>query len=159
MKITVPDAFSWDLVDGRKLHNKALVHLRRQHHSQAQRHKGNERDRVNPEELRVAISRTTNDGQANPSACSKVIAVHMKNSKSVSSGAARRHRWNIQVKLNMAGLMTRTSLLQYQDLQGLFDGGIISTQNPIEPGKFVIVIKNDVRILSKIKSYHVDVKI
>lgn len=135
------------LIEAQKLHSKALVYLRKRHHSQAQRHKGNERDRVDPEELQVAIASTKKDGRLDPSACSKIIAVHMKDQNTISSGAERRHRWNIHVKLNMAGLMTRTSLLGYKALQGLFDGGIISTQNPIKPGKFVIIIKNHVSFI------------
>lgn len=135
------------LIEARKLNNKALIYLRKKHHSQSQRHKGNERDRVNTNELQVAVASTSKDGGLDPSACSKIIAVHMKNQQNITSGAERRHRWNIHVKLNMAGLLTRTSLLGYETLQGLFDGGIISTQNPIEPGKFLILIKNHVSLI------------
>lgn len=137
------DATRWRLVEGGKLLGKNLIDIRTQHDSQLPRHKGNERILINPDDLRLEGD-TTSSGELNPSACSKAIAVYMKDLVSTPTGAARRHRWNINVKLNLTGLTTNNSIHRSVDLQQLFDGGIISTENPIEPGKFLLAIKNQV---------------
>lgn len=115
------------------------------HDSQVDCHKGNERLLIRPEDLELSIDKTKS-GKLNPSSCSKAIAVYMKSLVSTPTGAARRHRWNINVKINLAGLITNTSLCREVNLQQLFDGGSITPENPIEPGKFILAIKNEVRL-------------
>jgi hypothetical protein len=68
----------------------------------------------------------------------------MKSLVSTPTGAARRHRWSMDIRLNLSGLIINTSHLRQVDLQQLFDGGLITADNPIEPGKFLLAIKNQV---------------
>lgn len=107
---------------------------------------------IDADDLRVELKSTTNNGSMKPSVCSKAIAVFMKNFSGTPAGAARRHRWNMHVKLNLAGIITNTTTDRALDMQQLFDGGSIGVENPIEPGKFVIAIKNNVRFRVLLKS-------
>lgn len=131
------------LVESGKLHTANMISLRTKHDTQVARHKGNEQHLINPEDLR--LDKTTVDGKMCPSECSKAISVYMKSLVTTPTGAARRHRWNIDVKINIGGLMTNTSHHQDVDLQQLFDGGSITVEDPIEPGKLLVAIKNHVR--------------
>lgn len=133
----------WLLVEEGELCGLNLIHIRTMHDSQLAPHKGNERLLIKPDDLGPRIDKTRT-GTLNPSACSKAIAVYMKSLVSIPTGAARRHRWNIQIKLNLAGVSTNTSHCRGIDLQQLFDGGFITAENPIEPGKFLLAIKNKV---------------
>lgn len=94
----------------------------------------------------MELKSTTKAGHMKPSACSKAIAVYMRSLQCIPTGAARRHRWNLDVKINFSGLTSNRTYLKEIDLQQMFDGGIINSENPLEPGKFLIVIKNHVSL-------------
>lgn len=132
------------LIDNDRLHVKNMIELRKQHDSQVAKNKGNDRMLTNCDNLRLELNSTTNDGSMKTSVCSKAIAVFMKNFSGTPAGAARRHRWNMHVKMNLAGIITNTTKDRAVDMQQLFDGGSIGIENPIEPGKIIIFIKNNV---------------
>lgn len=99
---------------------------------------------TNLNHLKRDFNSATNDGSMKPSVCSKAIAVFMKTFSGTPAGAARRHRWNMHVKINLTGITTNTSMDRTLDMQQLLDGGSIGLENPIESGKFIISIKNNV---------------
>lgn len=146
---TAGEDASLSLIDGNKLHIENIIHLRKRHDSQVAKNKGNDRMLINTDDLQLELKSTTNNGSMKPSACSKAIAVFMKTFSGTPAGAARRHWWNMHVKLNLAGIITNTTTDQALDMQQLFDGGSIGVENPIEPGKFVIAIKNKTLYLAR----------
>lgn len=99
---------------------------------------------TNLDDLKLDLRSTTHDGVMKPSVCSKAIAVFMKSFSGTPAGAARRHQWNMQVKINLTGITKNTRTDRALDMQQLFDGGSIGVENPIEPGKFIISIRNNV---------------
>lgn len=133
-----------NLVDGDKLHVKNIFDIRKRHDSQVAKNKGNDRMLTNVDHLNADLNSTTNDGRMKPSVCSKAIAVFMKTFPGAPAGAARQHRWNMNVKINLSGITTNTSIHRTLDMQQLLDGGSIGLENPIESGKFIISIKNNV---------------
>lgn len=125
-----------------------LIAMRRRHDSEVVKHKGNERHIIHLDELRLDLTDKTKSGGLKASACSKIIAVCFKNLEEVPTGEARRHRWNINIKLNLSGIVKDTATFSQVHLQGLLDGGEIKRSNPLKPGRFIIAIKNHVRCWS-----------
>lgn len=132
------------LIEGNKLHVKNILQLRKRHDSQVAKNKGNNRMLTTNNDVNLELKSTTNDGGMKPIVCSKAIAVFMKSFSGAPSGAARRHRWNMHVKINLAGILRNTATDQALDMQQLLDRGSIGVKNPIELGKFLISIKNKV---------------
>ncbi|EGG03121.1 uncharacterized protein MELLADRAFT_90465 [Melampsora larici-populina 98AG31] len=140
------------LIDNDRLHVKNIIELRKQHDIQVAKNKGNDRILTNCDNLRLELNLTTNDGILKPSICSKAIAVFMKNFSGTPAGAARQHRWNMHIKMNLGGLITNTTKDRAVDMQQLFDRGSIGIENPIEPGTIIIFIKNDICFSTLFKS-------
>lgn len=132
------------LIDGKNLHHKNIIKLQKSHNSQVSKNKGNDQMLTNRDDLILELNSTTVDGDMKPSVCSKAIAVFMKTFSGTPAGAARRHRWNMHVKINLAGIITNTTTNRALYMQQLFDAGSIGVENPIEPGKLPIFIKNNV---------------
>lgn len=111
------------------------------------KHKGNERDKINPSSLRLEVGATSSSKKLNPSTCSKLVAVFMQDAKNATVGLARRRRWNIEVKLNITPHIKNIATHSGREVQGLFDNGLISPNNRLETGKFLMLIVNDVSLL------------
>lgn len=129
--------------DSWTLHKANLVRLRERHDTQVRKHKGNERAMVNSEHLRNSLL-PSDPNKPNPSRCSKLVAVFMRESRSAPTGVSRTHRWKMNVKLNLSDVFKNTSTRLDEETEVTFQEGGISKTNPIEFGKFVIVIKNHV---------------
>ncbi|KAH9814736.1 hypothetical protein DFH28DRAFT_894436 [Melampsora americana] len=125
--------------DGAHLVNTCLLDIRRTNDSQVQKHRGNERARMNVDQLR-----NNPGGKLNPSECSKLVAVVMKSKEVTPTGVSRIHRWNIAVKLDLAQQIRNTSTFRDLPSHAILTGGGISQHNPLEYGKFVVIIKNNV---------------
>lgn len=125
--------------NGTHLANTSLLDIRAVHDSQVKKHHGNERARKNVDEL---IKKPGN--KLKPSECSKLVAVVMKSMEVTPTGVSRIHRWNIAVKLNLSRHIKNTSMSLDLPSEATITGGGISARNPIEYGKFVVIIKNGV---------------
>ncbi|KAH9820386.1 hypothetical protein DFH28DRAFT_1121611 [Melampsora americana] len=132
-----------------KLIETSLIAVQKHHGSELVKHKGNEQNIIHPDELRLELTNTTKSGGLQASACSKIIAVCFKNLEEVPTGEACRHQWNINVNINLSGIVKDTANLGQVHLQGLMDGGEIKPSNPIKPGSFIIVIKNHTLYLAR----------
>lgn len=132
------------VIDG-ALISSNLIAIRKRHDSEVVKHKGNERSLIHPDELTLELSSKTKGGNVKASDCSKIIAVCFKSLEEIPTGEARRHRWNINVKINFSGIVKDTAAFGQVHLQGLLQGGEIKPTNPIKPGSFLIVIKHHVR--------------
>ncbi|KAH9811286.1 hypothetical protein DFH28DRAFT_901136, partial [Melampsora americana] len=133
------DTFVLNNQDGINLEKSKLLQLRVAHDSQVQKHRGNKRQKINVNDLRKSPGKALK-----PSECSKLVAVVMKNIEATPTGLSRIHRWNINVKLNLLQRYQNTSTHLDLPFQATLIGGGITAENPIEMGKFVVLIKNGV---------------
>lgn len=142
-----PEAsFCLVMPDG-KLHREGLLTLREKNDSQVGRKKGNERSRIQGSD--IDTSRPEADGtqaKLDPSVCSKIVASVVKGAKGLEKSIARIHRWNIHAPLTAHRLSTNTSTTLTIETLTLFNKGSVSEKNPLEAGKFVVVIKNNVSL-------------
>ncbi|EGG13232.1 uncharacterized protein MELLADRAFT_86716 [Melampsora larici-populina 98AG31] len=130
--------------EGINLEKSKLLQLRVAHDSQVQRHRGNERAKINVDDLRKSPGELLK-----PSECSKLVAVVMKNAEATPTGLSRIHRWSINVKLNLLQRFQNTSTHLDSSSHADLTGGGITAHNPIEMGKFVVLIKNGKLYLGK----------
>lgn len=135
-------ALIWNGPNGAHLANNKLLNIRASHDSQVQKHHGNERAKIDIEALRKASTDVLK-----PSECSKLVAVVMKSMEATPTGVSRTHRWNISVKLDLSKHTRNTSTSLDLPSRAIITGGGISKENPIEHGKFVVIIKNGVSTL------------
>lgn len=122
------------VLDKHLLHSIWLIH-----DSEANKNKGNERRRNR------AIPRPEQEdvpAKLNPSDFSKLVSILVRNVEGLEKSVARLHRWNICVKLDINRLARNTSTNLDIDLKLLYKSGLVSKQNPLEEGKWVVVIKN-----------------
>lgn len=134
-------------LDNNSLNHDVLKEMRDKHDSQVGRKKGNERKKQQPPILNNLAAEV--DGQAeklNPSECSKIVASIVKNAEGLEKAVARLHRWNIHIPLKMHRLMVNSTSNVTIATQNLLNNGSISPTNPLEPGKFVVLIKNHVSL-------------
>ncbi|EGF98968.1 uncharacterized protein MELLADRAFT_95015 [Melampsora larici-populina 98AG31] len=131
-----------DLIEsGCKLNATAMLRIRESHDSQVSKGHGNERAKRTVSD--IAINLTASEAeQLKPSMCSKLVAVMMKNHEAVSSATTRLHRWNITSKLRLADVIRNTSTVDDFPTDIDLGGGQVSTDNPLEHGKFVLLINN-----------------
>lgn len=140
-----------------RLNTVSLLQLRKNHNSQVDAHKGNERNKISSSLLNVEANGKTREGKLKASACSKLMAVFMRESNDASSGLARKHRWNIEVKVKVSAHIRNSSRFNITSVQSLFDDGTIRPDNPLEPGKFLVLIKNDVGLPFSSHQTNIDV--
>ncbi|EGF99566.1 uncharacterized protein MELLADRAFT_112623 [Melampsora larici-populina 98AG31] len=124
---------------GAHLANTCLLDIRATNDSQVKKHQGNERARGDVNQLR-----NTRGGKMNPSECSKLVAVVMKSTEVTPTGVSRIHQWNITVKLDLSKHVQNTTSSLDLPTNAIITGGGISKNNPLEHGKFVVIIKNNV---------------
>lgn len=124
------------------LSTHTLVRLQENHDSQVAKHKGNKRSNIAREDV-YNLTVCPPNTKLNPSQCSKLVAVLMRESHSAPTGVSRIHRWNMSVKLNVSDVLRNTSTRLGQT-EVCFEEGGISKTNPVEHGKFLIMIKNHV---------------
>ncbi|EGG13056.1 uncharacterized protein MELLADRAFT_101249 [Melampsora larici-populina 98AG31] len=118
-----------------------MLRIRESHDSQVSKGHGNERAKQTVSD--IAINLTASEAeQLKPSMCSKLVAVMMKNHEAVSSATTRLHRWNITSKLRLADVIRNTSTVDDFPTDIDLGGGQVSTDNPLEHGKFVLLINN-----------------
>lgn len=124
-----------------ELASESLMLLGTEHDSQVLLHKGNERKKGQPcpENKDVGASQTKLD----PRSCSKIVSIIAKNAQGLEKAIARKHRWNVHVKLDIHKLKTSIRNLTVP-VQLLYTKGEVSIENPLENGKFVGIIKNSV---------------
>ncbi|EGG07986.1 uncharacterized protein MELLADRAFT_105497 [Melampsora larici-populina 98AG31] len=130
-------------MDG-KLIGANLTAIWKLHDSKVVNHKGNEQNIIHPDKLALELTSKTKSGGVKSSACSKI-----KNLEEIPTGKAHRHQWNINVKIDLSGIVKDSAVFGQVHLQGLLEGGEIKPTNPIKTGSFLIVIKNHVNQLSK----------
>jgi hypothetical protein len=132
--------------DGAWVLDKNLLHsIQSIHDSEVRKNKGNERRRKRhlpnpcpePEDAPAKL---------NPSDCSKLVSILVRDVEGLEKSVARLHRWNICVKLDINRLAQNTSTNLDIDLKLLYKSGTVSKQNPLEEGKWVVVIKDSVCI-------------
>lgn len=119
-----------------------MIELRIKHDSQVDSQKGNE--------LKKGMQSTAKDlsdgvhVKLDPRVCSKVVSIIVKGGVSLDKAVARTHRWNISVNLDLRKISTNTSTRLTLSDQAFYKCGEISEVNPLENGKFVVIIKNKV---------------
>lgn len=126
----------------RVLDKKLLCSIRSVHDSEVQKNKGNERRRKRDH---PRFEQDNAPAKLNPSDCSKLVSVLVRDVEGLEKSIARLHRWNICVKLDINRLAQNTSTTLDIDLKLLYKSGSVSKQNPLEEGRWVVVIKDSVR--------------
>lgn len=130
-----------DTDEGRVLNKSVLSSIRSVHDSEVQKHKGNERRRkhdVQPTDSAKAPTRLK------PSDCSKLVSVLVRDVEGLEKSIARLHRWDICAKLDINRLAVNTHCQLDMSVHCLYQSGSVSKDNPLEEGKFVVVIKDSV---------------
>lgn len=131
------------------LNQELLLNLRVKHDSQVGRKKGNERRKKQPPENNSPAPDVNEvPGKIDPRTCSKIVASIVKNAEGLEKVVARIHRWNMHVPLSMHRLKINAPSNITIPTQTLFNEGSVSKTNPLEPGKFVVVIKKKVCLYS-----------
>lgn len=128
--------------EDRELASEILMQLWSDHDSQARSHKGNERkkgqSRVNGERDQTGVVKM------DPRVCSKIVSIIVKDADGLDKAVARKHRWNINIKLNLKKLTVNTQKHLTRHDQNLYQCGEVSKDNPLQNGRFAVVIKNSV---------------
>lgn len=82
-----------------------------------------------------------------PRLCSKIVSIIVRDAEGLEKAVARKHRWNINVKLDISKLARNSSKNLNVTVQNMYKVGEVSKDNSLENGKFVVIIKGGVRIL------------
>lgn len=131
-----------------ELDASVLIGMRRKHDSEVGRKKGNERKR--PTQAQKQVVSEGDVEKLDPAECSKMVSMLVKSAEGLEKTIARLHRWNIHGPLTLHRLIKNTSTQLTMPLQTLFQHGEVSPENRMEPGKFVVVIKNNTLYVGKI---------
>jgi hypothetical protein len=135
------DQTSLKLVVNNKLHIDNLLCLLHNHDSEKQLHQENERKK----RLNDHPSNSTESSKAlDPKTCSKIVAICLKEDDARHNTLARMHRWNIPTQLDLRRLSSNTSVNLDFSAHSLFATGMVDKENPLEPGKFAVIIKKKV---------------
>lgn len=128
-----------------ELVSKTLMRLRSEHDSQARSQKGNEGKKGQPH---MAVEKEGDAISAiDPRLCSKIVSIIVRDAEGLEKAVARKHRWNINVKLDISKLARNSSKNLNVTVQNMYKVGEVSKDNSLENGKFVVIIKGGVRIL------------
>jgi hypothetical protein len=125
-----------------------MITLRKEHNTENHKtHSGNERKKRQNFLLPVSDwpeSNLDSTQVPQPSECSKLVALVLKQHSTQQSTIARMHRWNIQVKFNFSKVRNTSTHVDV-NAQLLVQGGSVLAENPLTCGKYGVIIKDKVR--------------
>lgn len=139
------------LVEDKELISQMLLKIRKLHDSQTDRKKGNEQRKklIQPGDLE-SLTSGNEISKMNPGECSKIVSVIVRGCEGLEKKIARLHRWNISVPLNLKQLQQKNPTKLDINSVNLYSAGRISAENPLELGRFaVIIIKSVSRTFRK----------
>jgi hypothetical protein len=130
-----------------QLKNVLMVQLQKSHDTKNHKsHLGNEKKKrqnffaTNPN---APESNSTKNVRLEPSQCSKLVALILKENSSQQSSIARMHRWNIQVKFNLSEVRNTSTNVDVS-AHMLVQSGAVSPSNKLKFGKYGVIIKDKV---------------
>ncbi|KAH9821475.1 hypothetical protein DFH28DRAFT_922989 [Melampsora americana] len=127
------------------LNQELLLNLWVKHDPQVGRKKGNKRRKKQPRKNNSLASDINDEpGKIDPRTCSKIVVSIAKTAKGLEKVVARIHCWNMHVPLWMHCLKINAPSDVTIPMQTLFNEGSVSQTNPLQPGKFVVVIRKKI---------------
>jgi len=133
------------LAHGPTLHQETLLNICCDHNSEILIHHGNEfkqgKSSMNPN-----IDETSQS--LNPKNCSKIVTIFLQDADAKHGKLACMHQWNIPTQLELKMLSNNSSVVLNFNADALLFTGEVNTENPLERGKFVVVIKKGVSNIS-----------
>ncbi|KAA1137387.1 hypothetical protein PGTUg99_002465 [Puccinia graminis f. sp. tritici] len=129
-----------------ELHQDNLICHRHDHDSEIQLHHGNERKRCQ----NIVQTNTSESNKLDAKSCSKIVAICLRDADAKHNTLARMHRWNIPTQLDLKRLATNTSAALDLTVHSFMTTGEVDQENPLEPGKFAVVIKKGSLFIGKI---------
>ncbi|KNE94920.1 hypothetical protein PSTG_11711 [Puccinia striiformis f. sp. tritici PST-78] len=134
-----------------ELHQDNLIRHRHDHNSEIQLHHGNERKRC-----KNIVQTNSNESidKLNAKSCSKIVAFCLRDADAKHNTLARMHRWNIPTQLDLKRLATNSSVILDFTVHNFLTTGEVNKENPLEPGKFAVVIKKGATLSPAALGYH-----
>lgn len=128
------------------LDSSFVVRLRELHDSEVEKSKGNERKKRHIERI-LPASNDTQDGllkQLDSKSASKILSVLIRNTEAFQMNDDRLRQWGIYANPNINALTKEGTVPLAVSASLLLNKGLVSKENPLAPGKFVIIIKKNV---------------
>ncbi|PLW08899.1 hypothetical protein PCANC_24324 [Puccinia coronata f. sp. avenae] len=124
-----------------QLNHQLMLELRKKQNTEnCHHHSGNKKQKRQNFLLAPNQSQSDSNKAPQPSECSKLVSLVLKENMSQQSSIARMHQWNIQVQFNLLEVQ-KTSTHVDVSAQMLVQGGAVSKTNELIYGKFGIFIK------------------
>ncbi|KAA1107764.1 hypothetical protein PGTUg99_014711 [Puccinia graminis f. sp. tritici] len=125
-----------------QLDHELMINLRKKNDTENRNgHSGNEKRKKQNFLLTTPDPTTNLDKPLQPSNCSKLVALVLKENTSQQPSIARMHRWNIQVKFNLCEVRNTSTHVDV-NAQMLIQGDQISKTNELKYGKYAVIIKD-----------------
>ncbi|KAH9449739.1 hypothetical protein Pst134EB_020554 [Puccinia striiformis f. sp. tritici] len=154
--MSIVDLFDFDrqsslkwVTDTQQLHRDNLLRHHHDHDSEAQIHHGNERKRCK-NIINQDPSESIGAKQMLPKTCSKIVAICLRDADAKYNTLARMHRWNIPTQLDLKQLASNTLVTLDFTAHAFLATGEVNKENPLEPGKFAVVVKKGSLFIGKI---------
>jgi hypothetical protein len=127
-----------------QLNHQLMLELRKKHNTEnCHHHSGNKKQKRQNFLLAPNQSQSDSNKAPQPSECSKLVSLVLKENMSQQSSIARMHQWNIQVQFNLLEVQNTSTHVDVS-AQMLVQGGAVSKTNELIYGKFGIFIKEKV---------------
>ncbi|KAI7944157.1 hypothetical protein MJO28_011685 [Puccinia striiformis f. sp. tritici] len=142
-------------VDGSdyELNHDLMIDLRKKHDTQNRHHHSGNENRKQKNFLLAASNQSQfnlePNGRLQPSECSKLVALILKENTSQQSSIARMHRWNIQVQFNLSEVRNTSTHVDV-NAQLLVQGGTVSKTNELVYGKYAVIIEDMKMYIGKV---------
>jgi hypothetical protein len=130
---------------GFQLNHDLMIELCKKHDTENQHHHSGNEKRKQKNFLLAAPTQSKShpDKALQPSECSKLVALVLKENMSQQSSIARMHRWNIQVQFKLSDVRNTSTHVDV-NAQLRVQGGTISETNQLIFGKYGVIIKDKV---------------
>ncbi|PLW19467.1 hypothetical protein PCANC_08750 [Puccinia coronata f. sp. avenae] len=140
------------ITSNKQLNRKSMTLIRHHHDSEILLHHGNERKRRRNQNETSSVQEETGEEpkKLDPRTCSKIVSLCVHDANAKQDPAGRMHRWNIPLQLDLRNLTSNSSVGVDFTAHALFTTGEVSPENPLEPGKFGVVIRKGSMFIGKI---------
>ncbi|PLW27462.1 hypothetical protein PCASD_19515 [Puccinia coronata f. sp. avenae] len=140
------------ITSNKQLNRESMTLIRHHHDSEILLHHGNERKRRRNQNETSSVQEETGEEpkKLDPRTCSKIVSLCVHDANAKQDPAGRMHRWNIPLQLDLRNLTSNSSVGVDFTAHALFTTGEVSPENPLEPGKFGVVIRKGSMFIGKI---------
>ncbi|POW15862.1 hypothetical protein PSTT_01776 [Puccinia striiformis] len=134
-----------------ELHQDNLICHCHDHDSRIQLHHRNERKRC---QNIVKSNSSESIDKLDAKSCSKIVAICLRDANAKHNTLACMHQWSIPTQLDLKRLATNSSVFLDIAVHTFITTGKVNKENPLEPGRFAVVIKKGTASSSAASGYH-----